>query len=232
MVSMSYLNRIEDYLEELLGEGEQLHIPDYAEKIAKKFKLVIYSTEGTSRVVFKKKGSRTVIKTGHYTHNRAEYAAYKALENSALGDLLAPCLGISKGGFVLEMAFIPKPIPSAKGQYYWFNPEFAKMRDRLESHFSFIKQYNKYAWGADFHEENMRVERNGDIKIVDYSNLLVDMFNRRTTTTIPKAIRGICKLDYPRVGIKLKLKDRIILYQDGYDYYKIAIDPKVRGASI
>ena len=110
------------------------------------------------------------------------------------------------------------------------NPEFAKMRDRLESHFSFIKQYNKYAWGADFHEENMRVERNGDIKIVDYSNLLVDMFNRRTTTTIPKAIRGICKLDYPSVGIELTLKDRIISYRDGNNNYKIAIDPSSQEA--
>jgi len=226
MVSTSYLNRIEDYLQGLIDDGEKLCLPTYADKIAKKFKLDIVSIRGTTRIIFKKKGSRTVIKTGYAAHNKAEYAAYKSLEHSVLGDLLAPCLGISKGGLALEMVFIPKPIPSARGEYYWFNPEFAKMRDRLESHFSFIKQYNKYAWGADFHEENMRVERNGDIKIIDYSNLLVDMFTRRTTTTIPKAIRGICKLEYPRVGIKLKLKDRIIWYQDGYDYYKIAIDPK------
>ena len=232
MVSTSLLNRIENYLEKLLGEGDQLHIPDYADKIAKKFKLDIVSTAGTSRVVFKKKGSRTVLKTGHYTHNRAEYAAYKALECSPLGDLLAPCIGISEGGFVLEMSFIPRPIPQAKGDYYWFNPEFAKMRDRLESHFSFIKQYNKYSWGADFHEENLRVERNGAIKIVDYSNLLVDMFNRRTTTTVSKAIKGICKLDYPRVDIELTLKNRIISYQDSTISSKVAVEPKRKSVTL
>lgn len=223
---VSILNRIEKYLEKLLGDGEELHIPDYADKIANKFKLDILSTAGTSRVVFKQKGSRTVIKTGHYTHNRAEYAAYKALECSTLGDLLAPCLGISSKGFVLEMAFIPKPIPSARGEYYWFNPEFAKMRDRLESHFSFIKQYNKYSWGADFHEENMRVQRNGNIKIIDYSNLLVDMFNRRKSTTITNAIRNIFKLDFPKVNIELTLRNRIISYRDNHDSYDVSVDPQ------
>lgn len=223
---VSILNRIEKYLEKLLGDGEKLHIPDYADKIANKFKLDILSTAGTSRVVFKQKGSRTVIKTGHHTHNRAEYAAYKALECSPLGDLLAPCLGISNGGFVLEMAFIPKPIPSARGEYYWFNPEFAKMRDKLESHFSFIRQYNKYSWGADFHEENMRVQRNGIIKIVDYSNLLVDMFNRRKSTTITNAIRNIFKLDFPKVNIELTLRNRIISYRDNHSSYDVFVDPQ------
>jgi len=222
----STLNRIENYLEELLGEGAQLHIPDYAEKIAKKFKLEIVSTAGTSRVVFKKKGSRTVIKTGHCTHNRAEYAAYKALECSPLGDLLAPCLDISKDGFVLEMAYVPRAIPQARGDYYWFNPEFAKMRDRLESHFSFIKQYNKYSWGADFHEENMRVEHNGSVKVVDYSNLLVDMFNRRKNTTVSSAIRGICKLNFPKVDVELTMKNRIISYRDNTVSHEVAVDPR------
>jgi hypothetical protein len=226
MDSTNYLNKIEEYLEELLGDGEVLHLPDYAEKIAKKFKLVVYSTEGTSRVVFKKKGSRTVIKTGHYTHNRAEYAAYKALEHSLLGDLLAPCLGISEGGFVLEMAFIPKPIPNARGEYYWFSPEFAKIRDNLESHFSFIKQYNKYAWGADFHEENMRVDRHGDIKIIDYSNLLSDMFRRRTSTTVKSAIRGVLKLEFPKVNLKLYCRDRVIHYNNNGKLMRARVDPE------
>lgn len=124
------------------------------------------------------------------------------------------------------MAFIPKPIPSARGEYYWFNPEFAKMRDKLESHFSFIRQYNKYSWGADFHEENMRVQRNGIIKIVDYSNLLVDMFNRRKSTTITNAIRNIFKLDFPKVNIELTLRNRIISYRDNHSSYDVFVDPQ------
>ena len=124
------------------------------------------------------------------------------------------------------MSFIPRPIPLAKGEYYWFNSEFAKLRNKLEDNFSFIKQYNKYSWGADFHEENMRVERNGNIKIIDYSHLLVDVFNRRTTTTIPKAIRSVCELDFPRTNVKLTLKKRVISYQDDHVSYDVAINTR------
>jgi hypothetical protein len=226
MASINFLNRIDTYVQELLDNGAKLSEPQYAEELAKKFKLDIVSVDGTTRIILKKKGSRTVIKVGYPCHNRAEYATYKALEYSTLGDLLAPCLGVSNGGLALEMAFIPKAIPRARGQYYWFNPGFVKMRDKLESHFAFIKEYNKYAWGADFHEENMRVMRNGNIKIIDYSNLLADMFSRRSTTTVNKAIRGICKLDFPRVNIKLTLKDRVISYKDNDSSYEIAIDPQ------
>ena len=232
MASTNFLNRIDTYVQELLDNGAKLSEPQYAEELAKKFKLDIVSVDGTTRIILKKKGSRTVIKVGYPCHNRAEYAAYKALEYSTLGDLLAPCLGVSNGGLALEMSFIPKAIPRARGQYYWFNPGFVKMRDKLESHFAFIKEYNKYAWGADFHEENMRVMRNGNIKIIDYSNLLADMFSRRSTTTVSKAIRGICKLDFPRVNIKLTLKDRVISYKDNDSSYEIAIDPQEEEAII
>ena len=100
------------------------------------------------------------------------------------------------------------------------------MRDRLESHFSFIKRYNKYAWGADFHEENMRVMRNGDIKIIDYSNLLADMFSRISRTTVQGAIKNILKLEFPKVDIKLRLKDRVISYQDNDVSHEVTVDPQ------
>jgi len=227
MASTNLLKRIDNYVQDLLDRGKSLDKPSYADMVAHKFKLDVVSYSGTTRLVMKKKKSRTVIKVGYPSHNRAEYAAYKALECSVLGDLLAPCLGVSPKGYALEMAFIPKAIPSAKGQYYWFNSEFVKMRDRLESHFGFIKEYNKYAWGADFHEENMRVMRNGDIKIIDYSNLLADMFSRRSTTTIQKAIKGILKLKFPHVRVKLTLNNRIISYRDSdHHSYDVAIDPQ------
>ena len=170
MASTSLLNRIDSHVQNLIQDEVQ-ELWEYSEDISNKFKLELLETAGTTRIVLKKKGSRSVIKVGHPTHNKAEYAAYKALECSVLGDLLAPCMGISKQGFALEMAFIPRAIPQAKGDYYWFHPKFSKLRERLESHFSFIKQFNRYSWGADFHEENMRVEYNGKVKIVDYSNL-------------------------------------------------------------
>ena len=225
MASINLLNRIDSYVQTFFS-GNKEKVWCAATQIARKFKLELVETRGTTRIIFKKKGSRTVIKVGYPSHNKAEYAAYKALECSVLGDLLAPCLGISKEGYALEMQFIPRPFPQAKGEYYWFNPEFAKMRDRLESRFSFIKKYNKYAWGADFHEENMRVMRNGDVKIIDYSNLLADMFSRSPKTTIEGAIKGILKLDFPKVDIQLKMKDRIISYLDNDVSYNVPVDPQ------
>ena len=226
MASTSLLNRIDSYVQNLILDEVQ-ELWEYSEEIANKFKLELVETRGTTRIILKKKGSRTVIKVGYPHHNKAEYAAYKALECSVLGDLLAPCLGISKEGYALEMEFVPRAIPRATGDYYWFNSEFSKLRDRLETHFSFLEEYNTYSWGADFHEENMRVERNGDIKIVDYSNLLVDVFKRRTTTTIPKAIRSVCKLNFPRTNVKLTLKKRVISYQDDHVSYDVNVDSRI-----
>ena len=225
MASTSLLNKIDSYVQDLLADSNE-KVWSAATQIARKFKLELVDTVGTTRIVLKKKGSRTVIKVGYPAHNRAEYAAYKALECSVLGDLLAPCLGISKDGYALEMQFIPRAFPQARGEYYWFNPEFAKMRDRLESHFSFIKGYNKYAWGADFHEENMRVMRNGDVKIIDYSNLLADMFSRSSRTTVEGSIKGILNLDFPKVDIRLTMKDRIISYRDNDVSYDVPVDPQ------
>tara|TARA_Y100000114_G_scaffold51894_2_gene47416 strand:+ start:13430 stop:14053 length:624 start_codon:yes stop_codon:yes gene_type:complete len=207
-------------------------MPNYANNVASKFKLDIVSTAGTTRIILKKKGSRTVIKVGYPIHNKAEYAVYKALECSVLGDLLAPCLGISKEGYALEMAFVPKPLPQARGQYYWFNPEFTKLRDRLESHFSFIEKYSNFSWGADFHEENMRVMRNGDIKIIDYSNLLVDVFKRKPNIAINKVLNSLLKLKYPRINVALKMKDRIISYRDDDVFYDVPVDPQKSEAII
>ncbi len=214
----------------LLNELQELW--GHSEEIARKFKLQLVEVVGTTRIVLKKKGSRTVIKVGYPTHNRAEYAAYKALECSVLGDLLAPCLGLSRGGYALEMQFIPRAFPQARGQYYWFNPDFARMRDKLESHFSFIGRYNKYVWGADFHEENMRVMRNGDVKIIDYSNLLADVFSRSSKTTVEGAIKSILKLDFPKVDVQLKMKDRIISYRDNDVSYDVPVDPQISKAII
>ena len=231
MASTSLLNRIDSYVQNLIVDEVQ-ELWDHSEEIADKFKLQIVDTAGSTRIVLKKKGSRTVIKVGYPAHNRAEYASYKALECSVLGDLLAPCHNISKEGYALEMQFIPRAFPQARGQYYWFNPDFARMRDRLESHFSFIGRYNKYVWGADFHEENMRVMRNGDVKIIDYSNLLADVFSRSSKTTVEGAIKSILKLDFPKVNVRLKMKDRIISYRDNDVSYDVPVDPQISKAII
>ena len=213
MTSIDLLNRIDTYVQNLI-QNEVQELWEYSDRIAKKFKLQILDISGTTRIVFKKKGSRTVVKVGYPHHNCAEYSAYKALECSVLGDLLAPCEAISKDGFALEMQFIPRALPQARGEYYWFNPDFVKVRDRLENHFSFIKRYNKYTWGADFHEE------------IDYSNLLSDMFSRKSCTTLKRAIRGVLSLQFPKVNITLKMKDRIISYLDDDVFYEVPVDSR------
>lgn len=232
MATTRLLNKIDEYVKELTVDDRE-RLWTAATHIANKFKLKLVDTVGTTRIILKEKGSRTVIKVGYPCHNRAEYAAYKALEHSTVGDLLAPCLNISEEGRALEMAYIPQAIPQAKGEYYWFNEEFVKLRDRLESHFAFFKQYNTYSWGADFHEENMRAMRNGKIKIIDYSNLLADVFSRRPSTTVKGAIKKVLKLKYPNVKVKLTLKNRIISYRDNDRYsYDVAIDPQREDAII
>ncbi len=225
MASTSLLNRIDSYAQSLIQDEVQ-ELWEHSDKIAKKFKLKLLSIDGTTRITFKEKCSRTVIKVGYPSHNKAEYSAYKSLEHSSLGDLFAPCLKISRDGFALEMSYISKAIPQAKGEHYWFNPIFVKLRDRLESHFSFVKKFNIYSWGADFHEENMRVERNGDIKVIDYSNLLVDIFDRNSDMTISNAIKSFLKLDYPKVTISLRLKNRVIYYEDDDVSHKVTVDPQ------
>tara|TARA_R100001480_G_scaffold49360_4_gene62507 strand:+ start:194 stop:889 length:696 start_codon:yes stop_codon:yes gene_type:complete len=225
MVSISLLNDICRNAQSLITDEVQ-ELWGYGDDISRKFKLDVVDISGSTRIVFKKKGSRTVIKLGYPYHNRAEYAAYKSLECSVLGDLLAPCVAISEDGFALEMKFVPRPFPQARGQYYWFNPDFAKMRDRLESHFSFLKEYNNNVWGADFHEENMRVMRNGDVKIIDYSNLLADVFSRNARSTLKSVIKGVLKLKFPKVDVRLTMKDRIISYRDNDVSYDVPVDPQ------
>ncbi len=239
--TLTNLLRIEDYLERLLSEGHDV-IHDIKnptkngfkskaiDKVCSKFKLSVVSTEGTTRIILKAKGSKTVLKIGIQSHNKAEYALYKAVENSLLGKIFAPCLQISPRGLVLEMDYISRPIPGARGEYYWFNPEFTKIRNHLESQFDFVKSYNTYSWGADFHEENMRMDRKGNIKIVDYSNLLADMFSRRKATTVSMAIRNMLKLEFPKVNLNLYCKDRVIHYTNNTKIMSAKIDPESKQA--
>jgi len=215
------LEQIETYFKDLL-DRYSLHNFAYVDEVADKFNLKILNVTGTTRAIFKKKGSRTVIKVGYPWHNKAEYAAYKALEPSVLGDLLAPCLDISKEGYCLEMTYIAKPIPYSRGQYYWYCDNFERLRGALESHFKFIEGYNNYNWAADFHEENLRIDRQGNIKIVDYSSLLSDVFARRpSTTTISSAIRGVGRLAFPEQDVKFYAKNKSLHYRDSNIYLEV-----------
>ena len=209
------LSDLDSYMVYLIDSGYKLYETRYKTKIASKFGLEVVSAEGTTRIVFREPGSSTVIKVGYPAHNRAEYSLYKALEHSVLGDLLAPCRELSPLGYALVMDYIPFEIPSSRGSEYWFSGEFIKLRETLESNFDFIKEYSKYPWGADFHEENMRCTSSGKIKIVDYSNILVDMFELRKKTTVASSIRGVLKLDFPKKEPNLFIEGGRIFYECG-----------------
>jgi len=235
MVSPTNLVKIEEYLEHLfdvhdidIGKTTDLPVAESIDKlislVCKRFNLNVVSKDGTTRIVLKSPRSKTVIKIGMPWNNQPEYSLYKALEHSSLGDLFAECIQISPKGYVLEMEYISKPFPSAKGDYHWVNPSLNKIRNELEKHFSFIKGYNTYNWGADFHEDNMRMDSFGDIKLVDYSSLLSDMFFRRKSTTVKSAIRGVLKLDFPKVKLNLYCRDRVIYYTNNTKLMKAEID--------
>ena len=113
MASTNLLNRIDSYVQTLFSDNKE-RVWNAAEDIADKFNLKLLSTVGTTRIVLKKKGSRTVIKVGYPSHNRAEYAAYKALECSVLGDLLAPCVGVSKPSAMRKVVVLPAPFAPRK----------------------------------------------------------------------------------------------------------------------
>lgn len=209
------LSDLDSYMVYLIDSGYKLYETRYKTKIASKFGLEVISAEGTTRIVFREPRSSTVIKVGYPAHNRAEYSLYKALECSVLGDLLAPCRELSPLGYALVMDYIPFEIPSSRGTEYWFSGEFVELREELESNFDFIKGYSTYSWGADFHEENMRVTAGGDVKIVDYSNILVDMFEQRKSTTVNSAIRGVLKLNYPTESPTIRMDSGRLHYYKG-----------------
>ena len=235
MASLTNLVKIEEYLEHLfdvhgidIRKETDLPVVESINKVislvCKRFNLNVVSKDGTTRVVLKSPRSKTVIKIGMPWNNQPEYSLYKALENSLLGDLFAECIQISPKGYVLEMEYISKPFPSARGDYHWVNPSLNKIRNDLESHFSFIQKYNTYNWGADFHDDNMRVDSYGDVKLIDYSSLLADMFFRRKSTTVKSAIRGVLKLDFPKVKLNLYCRDRVIYYTNNTKLMKAEID--------
>ena len=236
MALLTNLTRIENYLEQLLKEGHDVvydiknppkkgFTSTVIDKVCSKFKLRVVSIEGTTRIVLKGKGSKTVIKIGIPSHNKAEYALYRALENSLLGNVFAPCLQLSPKGYALEMEYLSKPVPTPRGDYTWYNPDFVAIRNHLEQQFDFVKTYNTYSWGADFHEDNMRMDSRGNIKIVDYSNLLADIFSRRKATTVSRVIRNVLKLTFPEVNLNLYCKDRVIYYTNNTKLMRARVDP-------
>ena len=72
----------------------------------------------------------------------------------------------------------------------------------------------------------MRMDSRGNIKIVDYSNLLADIFSRRKATTVRMVIRNVLKLTFPEVNLNLYCKDRVIYYTNNTKLMKAEIDPE------
>lgn len=136
------------------------------------------STRGSTRAIFKFPSSRKVIKVGFPAHNRAEYTAYNLLCLNPIGRILAKCSNISKNGFVLEQEFVYKEFPRAKDLTPWSSKCWIQFRESIEKLFSPL---NKNYLEFDFHEENMRIDRAGDIKLIDYSAILCEKFNKGYT---------------------------------------------------
>lgn len=215
-LNTEFLNEIEAYAKSI---KYGLNSFNRIEEIAEKFNLRVLNTSGTTRAILKRKGSPYVLKLGYPSHNYAEYVLSRVVSNTKLSELFAHCHAISKEGYVLVQDFVYKHIPHSRGIAMWFDDTWISIRNRVEKMISEVVGGDPGEF--DIHEENIHISRGGDLKIVDYSNVLVNYFHNSN--------------DIEKVEKKLKKKikdlpsDPLFFYKDGsiillYDGDRIPVD--------
>ena len=171
---------------------KEIGTPEFRSDIEAEFSL-IYIGCGISRVVFKEHCSRKVIKIGVAPrHNRCEYAIYKAFDGTQLQSLLAKCFDISSDGMVMYQEFLRKGIfDYALAGTMELSGEWAEFQFRLESLFSFIKNFTKDKYTiCDMHCDNIRVDSKHNLKIIDYATPL-DTISRSKNFDLEACIRKL-----------------------------------------
>jgi hypothetical protein len=138
---------------------------------------------GESRTVYRTKYSRKVFKVCSNLQNIAEYALYKALEDSPLSNLLAKSYLLSNKGHILVQEYFPRVLPEcyaydATTVYYDPRDDFIEFEDFISNIFDFVFRYSGDAnVECDLHESNFGVNRKGEIKIIDYAAILTASVN-------------------------------------------------------
>jgi hypothetical protein len=150
------------------------HYPDFVKfhnqkKFKEKFGLKFVGI-GVTRLVYKKLYSKEVIKVASKA-NLAEYALYRAFDNCKMQSLLAKCNEISKDGVVLTQEYLSKDIPDyLLGGTVDQGNAWTDFQTELESLFKFIKNFTKDKYTiCDIHPGNIRVNKNWELKIIDYA---------------------------------------------------------------
>lgn len=172
----------------------------FQDSLMGKFNLKLVSDQGSTRCVFKQPYSREVIKVGFPVHNKGEVASSLYLRDTPFSSLFAHTTGISRNGYVMGQEFIPRKLPEQT--CFMSDMNWIRLRNALESNFSYFKLSHKDSM-CDFHDENMRVCRDGNVKIIDYSHLCNEMFMRDNKLKITTAVKRLRKLSYPHRDVTL-----------------------------
>jgi len=173
-----------------------------ADKVAKKFGLNVISTQGTTRAVFKEPYKRDVIKLGFPTHNRGEYVFSKYVKGTKHSHLFAETREITPQGYFTRQEFVRKSLPQVI--CFLSDKNWYKFREILESCFSFVRlAVGNAGVTFDFHDENFKVSSDGNLKLVDYSDLACSMFCKDYNLKPETAVNRLKRVDIPPRDLNL-----------------------------
>lgn len=189
--------------------------PRNTEKFVKHFNLKFIGC-GISRLVFKKKYSRDVIKIATSgKSNIAEYAMYESFNGCRMQSILAKCTDISKDGIVLKQEYLPKPVfDYALGGTLDESMDWKDFQTQLENQFAFIRSFTKDDYTiCDMHPCNIRGDSNGNFKIIDYAAPL-DTLSRQKKFDLKACIKGLSrytKRHDQKIRLYLDAKKHLVL---------------------
>lgn len=174
----------------------------FKKHVESKYGLKLLAEDGISRVVYKKPYSREVVKFTYFVHNIAENCVYQAYKNTPIGDILAECINISDTGTILVQRYMPHHLPGCDSFSYYYDGiyisvDFMDMRQALGDIFCSEGQILE-----DFHENNIRFDSKGKVKIIDYAGIGEQLTTRYYVTQTKS------HADKVRQEINKKLKNK------------------------
>lgn len=171
-IAKEFLNTIANECKKVKVVNNYAGLEELRAKLLKDYNLRHIGT-GVSRYVFKTPYSREVLKFDpSKTYNISEYCVSKGMEGSNIGKLFAPCNEISDNCTIITQQYLPIRLKeySFDIDAAW---EYASLRDALEKCFDFLKKWKMNILPiCDFHEDNIRLSRGLEAKIIDYASMI------------------------------------------------------------
>lgn len=145
--------------------------PKLTKYLKKTYGLVMLSSSGVSRTVFKKPYSKEVVKLSYFVHNIAEKCVYDRYVDTGIEKILAKIYGISDCGTVMTQEYVSGTFPGEHTYNYEYcdiycGKPFIEFNKAVASLFT-----TTCVVRDDFHESNLRHCKNGDMKIIDYAHV-------------------------------------------------------------